>query len=168
MEFVTQAIPTALNFSGALPHAKDIRASDIAVAEVDRHFARRGHGEEFDMEARWILRGIPAHASRILDIGCGIGALFPLMGASRVVGIDYAHAGLCRTRDRFPEARLACGNGAALPFDDESFDAITAQHVVEHMPNEISAQGMEAGVARRRVSRGHDSQRGVLRSECFQ
>jgi|CXWL01.1.fsa_nt_gi SAM-dependent methyltransferase len=139
MEFVTQAIPTGLNCSGAIAHAKEDHASNAANAEVDRHFARRGHGEEFDMEARWILRGLPDNASSILDIGCGIGALFPLIGASRVVGIDYAHSGLRRTRERFPAARLACGDGAALPFEDMSFDAITAQHVVEHLPDAATA-----------------------------
>lgn len=110
-----------------------------AGTAIDRHFARRGQGEEFEMEARWIVRTLPAAATRILDIGCGNGALISIVGLSRVVGLDFVYAGLRRTQCRFPESRLACGDGAALPFEDRSFDAITAQHVIEHLPDADSA-----------------------------
>jgi SAM-dependent methyltransferase len=110
-----------------------------SAAAVDRHFTRRGHGLEFEMETRWIARSLPAGAKRVLDIGCGIGALFPVIGEARAVGIDYVFAGLRRTRDRFPGLRLACGDGATLPFAAESFDAMTAQHVIEHMPDADAA-----------------------------
>ncbi len=136
---MTQSFPAGLDRTITLASAGDCLAANAVQSEVNRHFARRGHGEEFEMEARWIQRGLPRDASRILDIGCGIGALFPLIGASRVVGIDYAYAGLRRTRERFPETRLACGNGATLPFGDGSFDSITAQHVMEHLPDANSA-----------------------------
>jgi SAM-dependent methyltransferase len=106
-----------------------------AAATIDRHFARRGHGEEFEMEARWIVQSLPGRAQRILDIGCGIGALFPLVGETRVIGVDYALAGLRQTRNRFARSRLACGDAASLPFAEGSFDAIIAQHVIEHMPD---------------------------------
>ena len=104
-------------------------------ADIERHFARRGRGEDFDMEARWIARRLPMSASRILDIGCGNGALFPWIRASRVTGIDFAQAGLRQTRTCQPAARLACGDGSSLPFADNSFDVITAQHVIEHLPD---------------------------------
>lgn len=104
-----------------------------ASTEIERHFAHRGHGGEFEMEARWIARRIPESDRRVLDIGCGIGALFPSIGAARVVGLDFVHAGLQQTRRRFPESRLACGDGMTLPFADGAFDAITAQHVIEHL-----------------------------------
>jgi SAM-dependent methyltransferase len=110
-----------------------------SAAAVDRHFTRRGHGLEFEMEARWIAGSLPAGAKRVLDIGCGIGALFPVIGEARAVGIDYVFAGLRRTRDRFPASRLACGDGATLPFAGECVDAITAQHVIEHMPDPDAA-----------------------------
>lgn len=106
---------------------------------LDRHFARRGHGLEFEMEARWIARSLPAGAERVLDIGCGIGALFPVIGESRVVGVDYVFDGLRRTRVRYPASRLTCGDGANLPFASESFDAMTAQHVIEHMRDAVNA-----------------------------
>lgn len=127
---------------GALKPAVEcggVNSRPEAGTPTDRHFARRGQGEEFEMEANWIVRSLPAAATRILDIGCGNGALISMIGLSRVVGLDFVHAGLRRTHVRFPESRLACGDGAALPFEDQSFDAITAQHVIEHMPDADSA-----------------------------
>lgn len=135
---MTQSIFTKCNLTGMIS-ASAAQALHPTAADVDLHFSRRGHGEEFDMEARWILRNLPRNSSRILDIGCGIGALFPLIGPTRVVGIDYVHAGLRRTRQRFPTVRLACGDGTTLPFANQSFDAITVQHVIEHLPDASAA-----------------------------
>lgn len=100
---------------------------------VERHFARRGQGGEFDMEARWIVHQVPPSANRILDLGCGIGALFPHLGIHRVVGMDYAHPGLRQTRRNFPSVPLACSDAGRLPLNDECLDAITVQHVIEHI-----------------------------------
>jgi SAM-dependent methyltransferase len=131
MELVTHSSPTI-----ALPHAP---TPVLACEEVERHFVHRGHGAEFEMEARWIARRIPDSDRRVLDIGCGIGALFSSIGAARVVGLDFVHAGLLQTRRRFPESRLACGDGMTLPFADGAFDAITAQHVIEHLSDADAA-----------------------------
>lgn len=106
---------------------------------VERHFGRRGHGEEFEMEARWIVRHVPPSATCVLDIGCGIGALFTRIGPSRVVGMDYTHAGLCRTQQIHPAVRLACGDAARVPIEDGSVHVITAQHLVEHLPDPAAA-----------------------------
>lgn len=133
LAIMQQTQSTALGLVGR--SSQDAVATD---AQVDLHFARRGHGEEFAMEVRWILRSLPQNASRVLDVGCGIGALFPAIGSDRVVGIDYAFAGLRCTRSRHPDARLSCADGAKLPFADASFDAITAQHIIEHMVDPIS------------------------------
>lgn len=106
---------------------------------VERHFAHRGHGAEFEMESRWVARRIPESSRRILDIGCGNGALLPTLGQRRVIGLDFLHAGLRQTLKSFPGSRLACGDAATLPFADESFDAITAQHLIEHLRSPVIA-----------------------------
>lgn len=115
--------------------ANDISlSSDPAKTDwVDRHFLHRGCGVEFEMEVQWIRQQLPSRATCIADIGCGIGALFDVIGRSRVVGVDYCNDGLTHTRRRYPEIPLYCAYAESLPFADGSLDAITLQHVIEHI-----------------------------------
>ncbi len=75
-------------------------------------------------------------ATRLLDIGCGSGALVELL-ASRVafqrppVGIDLSTTMLHLGDPR--RVSLVEGSGVQLPFADESFDVITCAHVAKHM-----------------------------------
>lgn len=100
---------------------------------VEAHFAHRGRGIEFDMEVAWVRRHVPAGRGPIVDIGCGIGGLFDTLGRKRAVGVDLNAAGLTGTRERFTSVPLLCGKAEALPFADGVLDAITSQHVVEHL-----------------------------------
>jgi SAM-dependent methyltransferase len=134
-------MPTAVTSSRRTPEAATSSASVPSVdtdALVERHFERRGHGAEFDMEVAWIRRHLPA-SGPVLDVGCGNGALFPVIGANRATGVDHNAAGLALTRRRFPDVPLWHAPAAQLPADDRSFDAITCQHVIEHLPDPAAA-----------------------------
>ena len=100
---------------------------------VDKHFLHRGYGLEFEMEARWIQKHLPSGDARIADIGCGIGALFDVIGKNRTLGIDYSYKGLNYTHQRYPVVPLFCAQAETLPFADKSLDALTVQHVIEHL-----------------------------------
>jgi SAM-dependent methyltransferase len=75
--------------------------------------------------------------NRVLDVGCGSGALLQQL-ASKVafqrppVGIDLSASmlGLGHERRRIA---LVEGSGTQLPFAGESFDVITCAHVVKHL-----------------------------------
>ena len=105
----------------------------IAEPIVKRHFEHRGFGPEFSMELDWIARRIPHDANPIVEIGCGIGALFDTLGHDRLIGVDHAQSGIRRTAQRYPHVRLVCASAESLPFADRFADAIVAQHVVEHI-----------------------------------
>ncbi len=81
----------------------------------------------------------PARARRILDIGCGAGRL---MGSLRrygeVVGIDVESQALHFTRSR-GESCLCLADLQQLPFRTESFQAVTALDVVEHVDDDRHA-----------------------------
>jgi len=112
----------------------------VLIADpVERHFQHRGHGAEFEMEAGWVRRQLPKDARRVLDVGCGNGALFEAMGPQRVVGIDRCADGLGRTRQRFRSTPLVCADAATLPLRDGAVDAVTSQHVIEHLPKYAAA-----------------------------
>jgi ubiquinone/menaquinone biosynthesis C-methylase UbiE len=68
-----------------------------------------------------------------VDLGCGNGSLFPVIGLDRVAGVDCHAAGLAHTRAHFPSAALALADVRCLPFADASADAVTAQHLIEHL-----------------------------------
>ncbi len=117
---------TSIGLNGAPP-------LDGANGLVDKHFLRRGYGVEFEMEADWVRFHLPRTARRVADIGCGSGTLFSAIGTDRVLGVDFCARGLRRTRQRFPSVPLVCTNAVRLPLADARLDAVTVQHVVEHI-----------------------------------
>jgi SAM-dependent methyltransferase len=74
--------------------------------------------------------------TRLLDVGCGSGALIELL-ASRVafdrppVGIDLSSSMLSLGHSK--RVSLVEGSGAQLPFADASFDVVTCAHVIKHL-----------------------------------
>jgi len=118
---------TVERFGGAsTPNAESTSA-------VALHFRNRGHGLEFEMEARWIASQVPRDARSVVDLGCGIGALFSYLGLERSIGVDLSEDGLRLTRIRFPRVPLITGSAEAPPLRVESTDVIVMQHVVEHL-----------------------------------
>lgn len=78
-----------------------------------------------------------ASTGTLLDLGCGPGWVAARIAASRphvrVVGVD-----LDKSLAHFARRNLrhvAIGNGAQLPFGDESFDTIHARFVLRHVPD---------------------------------
>jgi SAM-dependent methyltransferase len=87
----------------------------------------------------------------LLDAGCGAGYALQLAvkRGAVVSGID-ASAGLLRVaRVRVPEADLRDGDLEALPYDDGSFDAVTAFNSVQYATDPVHALGELKRVARR-------------------
>jgi 2-polyprenyl-3-methyl-5-hydroxy-6-metoxy-1,4-benzoquinol methylase len=74
--------------------------------------------------------------TRLLDVGCGSGALIELL-ASQVafertpVGIDLSRTMLGLSHPQ--GVSLVEGSGVQLPFADESFDVVTCAHVAKHL-----------------------------------
>lgn len=79
------------------------------------------------------LRG----AARILDVGCGEGQVSRLAvglpGAELVVGVDPTAAQVVEARARGGGVQVGRSDAAALPFSSESFDAVVACLVFEHI-----------------------------------
>jgi ubiquinone/menaquinone biosynthesis C-methylase UbiE len=74
---------------------------------------------------------------RILDIGCGTGALMDdLAGRGHEVwGLDISEEALkfCRMRGH---EKVYLGDAARLPFADQRFDVVTAIGVIEHLDDD--------------------------------
>lgn len=75
---------------------------------------------------------------RTLDIGCGVGALHPLLQplCSELHGVDVSPACIERAADDNPDAHYRAYDGERLPFEDGGFDLVFAACVMHHVPSE--------------------------------
>jgi SAM-dependent methyltransferase len=90
---------------------------------------------------------------RVLDVGCGPGALTAevvgRLGTGGVVAADPSEPFVDAVRQRYPGVQVAVAGAEQLPFDDGVFDAALAQLVVSFMADPV------AGLTEmRRVTRG--------------
>jgi ubiquinone/menaquinone biosynthesis C-methylase UbiE len=86
-------------------------------------------------------------AQRVLDLGCGDGALLEVLagsGARTLAGIDLSEAELALARERPALARadLRCGRAQELPFPDAVFDAVVSHMAFMLMadPEQVAAE----------------------------
>jgi SAM-dependent methyltransferase len=79
--------------------------------------------------------------TRLLDVGCGAGLAMQLAHkrGGVVAGFDAAAGMLAVARSRLPEADLQQGDLEELPYDTESFDAVTAFNAVQYATDPIQA-----------------------------
>jgi len=79
---------------------------------------------------------IPNNVSSILDIGCGCGYFLKLLSDKcpiNSIGMDIYGRKLEYAKNYF-SIKVIKGNGGFLPFKPQSFDIVTAQEVLEHLP----------------------------------
>ena len=85
-----------------------------------------------------ICRRVTDRRPRILDVGCGTGAnLLMLSQYGDAEGVDVSEDALAFCRERGLE-KVKLGEGEALPYEDGTFDLVTALDVVEHMDDDLA------------------------------
>jgi len=120
------------------------------IAEADAAMQERLAGvlelRAADREQRAMLESYIAElelpqGARLLEIGCGTGAvsrfLVTLKNVGEVVGVDPCALFIERARQMADDHRLsfAVGDGTALAFDDGAFDAIVCHTTLCHVPD---------------------------------
>jgi ubiquinone/menaquinone biosynthesis C-methylase UbiE len=61
-------------------------------------------------------------AGRVLEVGCGTGAILSEIQSNSPHGLDLQPAALMEARVHAPAASLACADALSLPYSNESFD----------------------------------------------
>jgi SAM-dependent methyltransferase len=99
------------------------------------HIGRRRIIAQFVEE---ICRQVKDRRPRILDVGCGTGAnLLLLSKYGEAEGVDVSEDALAFCRARGLD-RVRLGAGEELPYEDGTFDLVTALDVVEHMDDDLA------------------------------
>jgi len=97
---------------------------------------------------------LPPDVGSILDVGAGNGAFLSVLESRNsqitLQGIERSQTAIHRSVCSAP---ITCASADALPFDDETFEAVCALEVIEHLPHlifETAIREMER-VARRYI-----------------
>ena len=93
-----------------------------------------------------------AAGQRVLDVGCGPGALTSelvmRLGADAVSAVDPSEPFVAAARERHPGVSVQRAAAEQLPFEDQAFDAALAQLVVHFMADPVAGLREMARVTR--------------------
>jgi SAM-dependent methyltransferase len=111
---------------------------DVAADAYGRFMGRFSQ----PLAAQFVELAEPQAGQRVLDVGCGPGALTVQLvsrfGPGSVSAIDPSAPFVAAIQSRFPEVDVRLGKAEQLPFDDQSFDSALAQLVVHFMTDPIA------------------------------
>lgn len=93
---------------------------------------------------------------RALDVGCGNGKTVATLtdAGFAVSAVDFSSEAVKLCSARFPDADVRLAHADSLPFDDGTFDYITAVHICEHL-TDAEMSGFASEAARLLVEGGY-------------
>ena len=98
------------------------------------------------LRARMFEEMIPSEVERIVDVGCGDGAITNRLARRwDATGVDMSATALTHL-----ETTAVTASATELPFPDRSFDLVLSSEMLEHMPVTVYAQAI---AEMRRVTR---------------
>lgn len=106
------------------------------------YYRYRESTRDFSIEAGLVVRMLEAApGARILEVGCGGGALLAFMRERGLdpTGSDLLEEAVRLAREAAPGCEVLEADAAALPFPDASYDRLVSHHLVEHLPDPAAA-----------------------------
>ena len=96
-----------------------------------------------------LVRRRTPRGARVLEIGCGLGGVLRhLEREYGTHGVDLSSFALGRARSDLARSTLAVAEATELPFREQTFDAVLAKHVLEHIADPAIALAEIARVLR--------------------
>jgi ubiquinone/menaquinone biosynthesis C-methylase UbiE len=98
-----------------------------------------------DRIRRNLMKHLDLHSARILEVGAGTGrdSFYMAQDGAELVLLDYSMSSLKIIRNNLPSVEhisAVGGDAFALPFPDESFDAVFHQGLLEHFRKDAAEQ----------------------------
>jgi SAM-dependent methyltransferase len=121
-----------------LPREMQQHTYSIMYEVEERHWWFVGRRAIIESFVAAVCGQIGKRKPRILDVGCGTGANLQMLGAYGLAeGVDVSDEALefCRARGL---AKVKQGAAESLPYDDATFDLVTALDVVEHLDDDVA------------------------------
>jgi SAM-dependent methyltransferase len=111
---------------------RDVVQSSIDFSGLQHGFFMRAKA---DLLRELIARRLGPEKPAMLDVGCGVGSFHPLLRGmvSRLSGIDVSSASIAQARTDNHDVDYSAFDGRSFPFDDASFDLVTAICVLHHV-----------------------------------
>jgi SAM-dependent methyltransferase len=100
------------------------------------YYRYRESTRDFLIEARLLYSMLaPRPDSRILEVGCGGGALLSFLESmgNSAVGVDILEEAVRLASEAAPSSRVIQCDAGELPFAGGSFDRLVSHHLVEHL-----------------------------------
>ena len=129
---------TATNDAAAKPLPREMQQHTYSIMyeEEGTHWWFVGRRRILSQMAREALQG--KTSPRILDVGCGTGANLEMLGElGRADGVDISEDALAFCKARGLD-RVRLGAAEKMPYEDASFDLVTALDVVEHLDDDVA------------------------------
>jgi SAM-dependent methyltransferase len=122
---------------------------DVAADAYDGYMGRYSRLLSSQLVGLASVRG----GERVLDVGCGTGALtgelVARLGPAAVAAVDPSEPFVAATRARHPGVDVRRARAEALPFPNDAFDAALAQLVVHFMKDPVAGLAEMGRVTRR-------------------
>ena len=80
-------------------------------------------------------------AQRVLEVGCGTGAILSGMQTNASHGLDLEPASLREAKTHAPAAALTCGDAHSLPYPNETFDITFCHFLLLWVTDPLKALG---------------------------
>jgi ubiquinone/menaquinone biosynthesis C-methylase UbiE len=124
--------------TGTLPREMMEHTYPILYAVEESHWWHIGRRRIIRSFVQEICGQIKDRRARILDVGCGTGAnLMMLSEFGEAEGVDVSPDALNFCRERGLQ-NVKLGAAESLPYEDHTFDLVTALDVVEHIDDDVA------------------------------
>lgn len=100
------------------------------------YYRSRESTRDFLIEAALLYEMLrPPSDSRILEVGCGGGGFLAYLESKghRPFGVDLLQEAVEAARSLAANSEILQADAYSLPFEDESFDCLVSQHLIEHL-----------------------------------
>ena len=133
-----QSQTNSKSLPGSLPREMMEHTYPILFEIEQSHWWHVGRRRIIEGFVKEICRNLGPTRPRILDVGCGTGAnLLLLAKYGDAEGVDVSADALAFCRERGID-KVKQGVAEQLPYDDRTFDLVTALDVVEHMDDDLA------------------------------